>query len=445
MIRPAPTTILPLLAATLLALAASPPAAAQERTLDPRIDDARITRSDLPPLPEEVLLPLPPDHRVAGRVGQVPISAAHFDRATAAIDAGLAALAALQDASGGWMIDARSAPSDDPDAPSPVAVAVTALALKATVQARGEGPRPDRDRALAFVLRASEEDGSFGGGALANYVAATVTSALAGLPEPAMRERTARAVRWLQQGQWDDGEGLEPAQDWYGGAGYGTHGRPDLSNTQTMLDALYDAGLSPDEPAFQRALVFVSRAQNLRATNGAAWSGDDGGFVYTPANGGESMASEAAGEGRRGENLPEDAPPGLRSYGSMTYAGFKSLLYAGLSPDDVRVRAAFDWIRTHWTFTENPGLGAQGHFYYLHALARALRVAQQHEVADRDGTVHDWREELIDALVALQREDGSWRNDADRWLEGEAPLATAYALLALEEAIKPVVFGPEDE
>ncbi|MCA9245444.1 MAG: hypothetical protein KDA32_15935, partial [Phycisphaerales bacterium] len=166
--------------------------------------------------------------------------------------------------------------------------------------------------------------------------------------------------------------------------------------------------MSPDEPAFQRALAFVSRAQNLKATNGAEWAGDDGGFIYTPANGGESMASEYAGEGRHGEHRPETAPPGLRSYGSMTYAGFKSMLHAGLSADDVRVRAAFDWMRRHWTFDENPGLGEQGLYYYYHTVARALAVGQQTTITDLDGVAHNWREELIDALARRQQEDGSW-------------------------------------
>jgi len=122
----------------------------------------------------------------------------------------------------------------------------------------------------------------------------------------------------------------------------------------------------------------------------------------------------------------------------MTYAGFKSMLYAGLSPDDIRVRAAFDWIRRHWTFDENPGLGQQGLYYYYHTMARALAVSQQTMVTDIDGVAHNWRQELIDALLARRREDGSWQNSADRWLEGEPVMATIYAVLALEETLKPV-------
>ena len=127
----------------------------------------------------------------------------------------------------------------------------------------------------------------------------------------------------------------------------------------------------------------------------------------------------------------------MRSYGSMTYAGFKSLLYAGLSPDDPRVQAALGWIQSHWTFTENSGLGQQGYFYYLHAMSRALSACGQTEMIDHAGAKHEWRRELIDAILTRQRADGSWKNDEPRWEEGNADLATIYALLALEEALKP--------
>ncbi|MBT8484723.1 MAG: hypothetical protein HKO59_11490 [Phycisphaerales bacterium] len=418
------------------------PPSTQPAPLDPRVDPARITEIDPPPLPEQVVLPLPPDHHVATDPARVPVARASFEAARTAIGRGAGALRRLQSAEGGWLVDSRVTPSSTdplaPAPPSPVAVAVTALAVKTLVQADpAAASSEDVRRALAFIDRARRADGAFEGGSMTNYVTSSVVSALSGLDELAFRDRVDDGVRWLQESQWDEGEGLRPEQDWYGGAGYGNRGRPDLSNTQMMLEAMYDAGLSPDEPAFQRALAFVSRAQNLRSTNAASWAGTDGGFVYTPAGGGESFASEHAGEGRYGESPPAGVGRSLRSYGSMTYAGFKSLLYAGLSPDDVRVRAAFDWIRRHWTFDENPGLGRQGLYYYYHAMARALRVGQQTVITDNDGTPHNWREELITAVTKRQGESGLWRNDADRWLEGEEAMATIFALLALEEAIKP--------
>ena len=238
------------------------------------------------------------------------------------------------------------------------------------------------------------------------------------------------------ENQWDEAEGLDASKDWYGGAGYGNGKRPDLSNTQMMVEAMHDAGMSPDEPAMQRALAFVARTQNRRESNHAAWAqhgAADGGFVYSPANGGESFASDAAGEGRYGEKLPVKS---LRSYGSMTYAGFKSMLYAGLSKDDPRVKDALGWIALHFTFGENPGLGQQGYFYYVHAMSRALFAARLDSVVDAKGIERQWRSELIDALVSRQREDGSWKNTSERWEESNEDLATIYAILALEESIK---------
>ena len=146
----------------------------------------------------------------------------------------------------------------------------------------------------------------------------------------------------------------------------------------------------------------------------------------------------AAGEGRRGELIPAGRSRSLRSYGSMTYAGFKSMLYAGLSPDDVRVRAAFDWIRRNWTFDENPGLGQQGLYYYYMVMAQALDTAGIHKLqvpGEKEGETRaiEWRPLLRQKLFELQTQDGSWLNDKnDRWWEDQKLVCTVYALLALE-------------
>jgi squalene-hopene/tetraprenyl-beta-curcumene cyclase len=41
----------------------------------------------------------------------------------------------------------------------------------------------------------------------------------------------AGAERFVKDMQWDEGEGKDPTGNGYGGAGYGKHGRPDLSNS----------------------------------------------------------------------------------------------------------------------------------------------------------------------------------------------------------------------
>ena len=50
-----------------------------------------------------------------------------------------------------------------------------------------------------------------------------------------------------------------------------------------------------DDPAFKKALVFVSRCQNLKSEhNDQPWAGkiNDGSFIYTAADGGETKVDD---------------------------------------------------------------------------------------------------------------------------------------------------------
>lgn len=229
------------------------------------------------------------------------------------------------------------------------------------------------------------------------------------------------AKKFVKNEQWDEGEGHDVASMNYGGAGYGSHSRPDLSNTSFLVDALHTIGTEANDEALQKALVFVSRCQNLEGPHNQtkfAAKVNDGGFYYTIAAGGSSQAGET----------PDG---GLRSYGSMTYAGLKSMIYAGVSPDDPRVKAAFKWIQNHYTLQENPGLGEQGLYYYYHTFAKALGTLGDDEITDADGTSHNWRADLVERLASTQKDDGSWVNSNPRWLEGDPNLVTGYSLLAL--------------
>jgi squalene-hopene/tetraprenyl-beta-curcumene cyclase len=115
----------------------------------------------------------------------------------------------------------------------------------------------------------------------------------------------------------------------------------------------------------------------------------------------------------------------------MTYAGLKSMIYAGLKPDDPRVKAATDWIRQHYDLESNPGMGDSGLYYYYDTYAKALNALGQETFVDAAGHEHHWRAELTEALVKRQQPDGSWTNSNSRWLEGDPNLVTGYALLAL--------------
>ncbi len=311
---------------------------------------------------------------------------------------------------------------------------ITALALKALIQEPSVGLKHAAvRRGVELILKSQREDGGIysAEGLLKNYESSVVLSMLAALKDPAYAKQTAALQKFLKDNQWDEGEGKSPDDAWYGGAGYGHGKRPDLSNTQMMLEALRDSGLPKDDPVYKKALVFIQRCQMLGETNDQPFAkgATQGGFIYSPVNGGESKATETVDVEGRAE---------LRCYGTMTYAGFKSMLYCGLPRDDARVKAALDWIRRYWTLEYNPNMpekqSREGLFYYYHVFARALDALGEPVIEDRAGRPHAWRQELVERLHKLQRDDGSWVNEADRWMEGAPALTTAYAMLALEAA-----------
>jgi squalene-hopene/tetraprenyl-beta-curcumene cyclase len=232
------------------------------------------------------------------------------------------------------------------------------------------------------------------------------------------------ATEFLKHLQWDEEEGKTPNDDFYGGAGYDSQSRPDLSNTQFFLDALKSAGVPSNDPAFKRALVFVSRCQNLKGEhNDQPWAGkiNDGSFIYSAAHGGQTKS----------EKLPDGS---LMGYGSMTYAGIKSMIYCGVSKDDPRIKKAYEWVTKHYTLDVNPGMPRNqaqwGLYYYYHTMAKCLATLGIDEVVDAAGNKHDWRADITAALAKRQRPDGSWINE-NHWMEADPNLVTGYALMAL--------------
>lgn len=340
-------------------------------------------------------------------------------KAQASVAKALKYLAAGQGEDGGWEAFGRSHP------------AITALVVKCLMQDEHYGPNhPIAKRGLDFVLRFVQPDGGVyvPGEGMRNYHTSVALLALSAQKDAAHAATIKNAQRFLKRLQWDAGEGHETSSTFYGGQGYGKHKRPDLSNTQLMLEALHQSGLPADDPVYRKALVFVSRCQMLGRSNDQTFADEsvDGGFVYTPVGGGESKAGTEVVAGR----------PRLRSYGSMTYAGFKSLLYANVDRNDARVQGAIAWIRRHYTLGHNPNMpetkSKQGLYYYYHVFARAMYAWGEKSIRDVDGISHNWRGELAEKLMSLQRPDGSWVNEEDRWFESNPHLVTAYAVLAIQ-------------
>lgn len=358
------------------------------------------------------------------------------ERARVLIDRAIGYLESQQDpATGGW----RENPNG-PSYPAITGLVVDGMLLDPRIDARN----PTVAAGVRNILSYAKPDGGIHDGVLPNYNTAICLSALSRARSPEAAAAIGRGQAFLKGLQYsEDGggeDGAEPVSrdhPFYGGVGYGNHGRPDLSNLGFFLQAMRDTGLSTEDAAYRRALVFLQRVQMLDATNDMDYADGSaqGGFIYTTVPDAESV------DGRAGQSMAgvvvESSDDGgsvsrLRAYGSMTYVGFKSLIYADLAPGDPRVDAAWGWINEHYTLDENPGMGDQGRYYYYSSMARALHAFGASRVGG-----HDWRADLVSTLEALQEPNGSFRLLSDRWMEADPVLVTAYALIALQHAAGP--------
>jgi squalene-hopene/tetraprenyl-beta-curcumene cyclase len=258
--------------------------------------------------------------------------------------------------------------------------------------------------------------------------------ALVAADNPELTESIRKARQYLISLQADEKSGVSKDSSIYGGIGYNKDERSDMSNMQFAIEALRasDRFEAPPDDAqkiklgdtasaatsaqkdlyWGKAITFLERCQNYKKYNDYTWSTNDGGFVYYPGN------SKAGG---------------TTSYGSMTYAGMKSFIHAGLTRDDERVQAALKWIKANYTVDKNPELDRQGLFYYYNVMAKALALYGDSTLTDTTGAVHDWRADLANKLISIQQADGSWVNDNGRWWENNPDLVTAYCLMAMEK------------
>ncbi|MCL2305898.1 MAG: terpene cyclase/mutase family protein [Planctomycetaceae bacterium] len=330
----------------------------------------------------------------------------------------------------------RNAQAQDGSFSSHAGIGPTGIVLLGLLSAGVPADDPMIARGLSFLEKSKWEDGGIytEGGLYGNYescialqcftIANRKLKAAKNLDKGPYEELLANCERFVRVGQFTEQRDIQSDDMFYGGAGYGKHQRPDLSNTHFFIEALKSTGAGNDDPAIQKALVFVSRTQNLESQHNTAQfaaKNSDGGFIYTPVGKGESFAGETDNGG-------------LRSYASMTYAGLKSMIYAGLTPEDFRVKAAYDWIRKHYDTESNPGIGDSGLFYYYTTFSKTLNVLKLETLDSPDGNEkHDWRGDLIESLAKRQQPNGSWINENPRWLEGDPNLVTGYALIALAD------------
>ena len=337
---------------------------------------------------------------------------------------------------GEWMLQNQNEDGSWGRFPHP---AITALGAMGVYEERRSDHRRSRavDKALAYLLSLQQADGSIypagedqsQSGNYPNYTTSIALLALATVNRASDLEAMRRARKYLQGSQFKDRATVD-----FGGIGYGKTGRADLSNASWAAEALYFSDYLDREPftataqaqAGQAALwhdlqTFLTQCQTLPSHNHSKSISthpyDQGGFFYRPN---ESKAGERTG-----------LHNGFISSGSMTYAGLKSMIYASLPREDPRVRGAVSYLTLHYSVYQNPEMGLQGYFYYLHTMAKALDAFGDEIITDADGIDHAWRSEVLGELVRMQRDDGAWANANGRYMESMPALATAYAMITL--------------
>ncbi len=330
-------------------------------------------------------------------------------------------------------------------------VGITALAVTALAKT-GQAKAPQVLKAVDFLLKNTHPDGSIwndDGMGLYNYRTSVSLMALHAVDPEKHKDAIKKAQDYLLGIQRSEQTGVKQDDPNYGGIGYGSDPKVnDMSNLQIALQALKESGHT-DSEVFRRAAEFAGKCQNLAGSNPLAKNpdakvavGTDGSFTYAPITGADSSKA-----GVESSDKP-DGKPVPKGYGSMTYAGLLTMVYAHLSKEDPRVSAAMGWIKKHYSLKDNPGLaseqkplaGKQGLYYYYLTFAKALAAYGEDEIKSEDGVTHRWARELMDILVKEQKREGGqafWSNkDSERWMEGNPVLATSFALLALQICVE---------
>ena len=300
--------------------------------------------------------------------------------------------------------------------------ALTALPLWALSGMRdeGRGMREEACRkAAAFVLKTQRPDGGFyvpkpgrGGSGLGNYNTSVCLSSL-------FESKLAPNAALLKARAYIASSQLTGDDTMAGGFGYDKLSRrryADLSNTSYAMDAMartasveeFRTGGGKVDLNWDKALAFVD---NLMKKQGP----DAGGAAYNERTPQGGTTTNAQGKVH------------LRAYGSMTYAAVLSMCAAKLDRGDPRVRQSLEYLTKYWTVDENPGMGSQGLYYFYDIMARALSAAKVDEVGG-----HNWRKELSAKVMSLQKPDGCWFNDNNRFWEADPVLCTSFAMLVLE-------------
>lgn len=318
-----------------------------------------------------------------------------------------------------FLLSAQSGEGYWSDRHMPALTALPVWALAKIPEARARGVTNAVKKGVAYVLSVQREDGGFyvpkpgrGGSGLGNYNTAVCLSAL-------FESGICPSAPLLKAREYIASSQLTGDDTMAGGFGYDKLSRrryADLSNTSYALDAMrrtesleeFRTGGKLVDLDWDKALEFVD---NLMKKDGP----DAGGAAYNDR-------TPQAGTVTNSQNRVH-----LRAYGSMTYAAVLSMCHAKLDREDPRVRDSLEYCRRNWSVDENPGMGNQGLFYFYDIMARALSASGVEKVGQ-----HDWKKELSTKVISLQKPNGSWYNDNNRFWESDPVLCTSFAMLVLQ-------------
>ncbi|MDZ4200483.1 MAG: prenyltransferase/squalene oxidase repeat-containing protein [Kiritimatiellia bacterium] len=366
------------------------------------------------------------------------------NEARAAIARGIQWLHAQQQEQGSWS--------------NPMFPALTGLPVWALAQS-GETDSESVRRALAYLRAQARDNGAIfvepkeaiKGGGLSSYNTAICMVALhlAGHAEDVPLVQRARAFMARSQHLGGDvyrgGFGYDPQTD---------RAYTDLSNSYIAFEAmrmtesvedLRKAGEERVDLNWAAARDFLQKTQNDPAVNPQPWATSDpnerGGFAYHPE------------QTRAGTFTDADGVVRFRSQAGMTYAGLLSYIYAEVDRNDPRVEATINWVVRNWALdADAPAAGnparpdvrvdPEGLYYQYNVMAKGLAAYGREVFRPADRAPFNWRVELIEKLLRLQKTDpqtggGYWINDVGRYWESDPVLVTSYALIALQIALGP--------
>jgi len=338
------------------------------------------------------------------------------NEAQSAIDRAEKWLLSIQQPDGNW---------SSPEFPALTGLPLWAMAMD------GKMDRVAQKKAVDFILSHARPNGAIfatpseerKGGGLPNYNTAICMLGLHMVNDTKLNPVILKARKFMTSMQHAGND------EYKGGFGYDASTKrayTDLSNTFIAAEAM----------------ALTAQLEDLRSEKGEIAKIDnkalaeyvfnlqqkDGGIRYHPNN--SKASTDEENEARQ-----------FRSYGSMTYAGLLTLIYADVDKRDPRARSAYDWTLKHWSLEENPGMGQQGVYYFYNVLSKCMAAMGQDVITLENGQKVNWRTEVVKKLINLQqiapdgKGHGYWTNPTSRWFEADPVLVTSYTLIALKTAL----------